>query len=240
MNIDNPLLQDKHTLQQFDQKLMFLHSLLLEMTRSLIHQWSLIIRAMESGQLDPALEVVALANQMDRFQSDIDNEILTLLAKESPVANDLRNILSMSKIAMQLKMLGEEIAEIARMIIKLNRPRSRHSCKQLFSGVMKVPHLIASMLNNLSEVLSSGNALQAHLMLRDEFDCECELHAVAKQQLTAVDHDASQIGCVLQVLQILKAMESCDEYCKNIAECCIFMIERIDIRHQPSAGTAPA
>lgn len=231
MLLDNNSLNHKHTLQQFDNELNRLHGLTVEMTQLLLHQWELAIQAMKLGNLDAALEIISLANQVYDYESDIDAEILILLAKESPVANDLRMILSMSKIALELKVLGDEIVGIAKLIMKLNRPRYRGSSASLLTDLVKIPQLIRVMLGNLVVVISSGQSNQAHLMIQYEFDCELELHEGIKQQLSLLNDDSRQIGSVLNMLQILKAMESCGEHCKNIAEYCIFMIDGVDIRH---------
>lgn len=230
MLMDNDLLKHKHTLQQFDAELDHLQGLVVSMTNLLLHQWQLATAAIEDANLNSAMEIISLAKDVRGYESEIDREILILLARESPVANDLRMILSVSKIAMELRILGNEIVCIAKLIIKLNRPRSRLSSAMLLADVIKIPHLIRTLLGNLAVVLSTGQSKQAHLMLGYEFDCECELHETIKHQLSLLN-DASQIKAALNVLQILKLMESCGEHCKNIAEYAIFMIDGVDVRH---------
>lgn len=231
MLLNNPLMHEKHTLHQFDNELNRLHALLVDMTNLLLHQWELAIEAMADANLDSALQIISLSNSVQDYESAIDQEILLLLAKESPVANDLRMILSVSKIAVELKVLGDEIVGIARMIMKLNRPRSRVSSAVLLSELVTISQMIRTMLGNLAVVLLNGDSNQAHLMLRYEFDCERELHENAKRQLSLLEMDAQQIGSVLHILQILKSLESCGEHCKNIAEYSIYMIDGVDVRH---------
>lgn len=149
--------------------------------------------------------------------------------------------MSVSKIAVELKVLGDEIVGIAKLIMKLNRPRCRASSAMLITDLVQIPQLIRTMLGNLVVVLSSGQSSRAHLMMDYEFDCERELHQGIKQQLTVLNDDSRQIGASLKVLQMLKAMESCGEHCKNIAEYCIFMIDGIDMRHtRTRKAEAPA
>jgi phosphate transport system protein len=231
MFLENDQLKHRHTLQQFDNELNYLHGLIVEMSYLVLRQWELASQAMELANLDAALAVVSQANKVYDYESAIDAEILLLLAKESPVANDLRMILSVSKIAVELKVLGDEIVGIAKLIMKLNRPRCRASSASLLSDLAQIPQLIRTMLGNLVVVVSSGQSKQAHLMMDYEFDCERELQQGIKQQLTVLNDDSRQISSALKVLQILKAMESCGEHCKNIAEYCIFMIDGIDMRH---------
>lgn len=231
MLLENDLLKHRHTLQKFDNELDYLHGLIVEMSYLVLRHWELASQAMELANLDAALEVISQSHKVYDYESAIDAEILLLLAKESPVANDLRMILSVSKIAVELKVLGDEIVGIAKLIMKLNRPRCRTSSASLLSDLAQIPLLIRTMLGNLTGVLASGQSKQAHVMMDYEFDCANELEHSIKQQLTVLNDDSRQIGSTLKVLQILKAMESCGEHCKNIAEYCIFMIDGIDMRH---------
>jgi len=231
MLLDNELLKQRHTLQQFDKELNELQGLIVGMSHLVLRQWELASQALEHADLDAAMSLVSQANKVYDYEHAIDAEILMLLAKESPVANDLRMILSVSKIAVELKVLGDEIVGIAKLIMKLNRPRCRASSALLLSDLLQIPQLIRTMLGNLVVVLSSGQSNRAHLMMDYEFDCEHELQQGIKQQLTLLNDDSRQISAALKILQLLKAMESCGEHCKNIAEYCIFMIDGTDMRH---------
>lgn len=234
MLLENELLKQRHTLQQFDKTLNELQGLIVSMSQLVLKQWELTSQALELADLDAALAVVSQAHKVYDYETAIDAEILLLLAKESPVANDLRMILSVSKIAVELKVLGDEIVGIAKLIMTLNRPRCRASSAMLLIDLVQIPQLIRTMLGNLVVVLSSGESSRAHLMMDYEFDCEHELHHGIKRQLTLLNDDSRQISASLKILQMLKAMESCGEHCKNIAEYCIFMIDGIDMRHSRS------
>jgi len=222
----------QHTLQLFDGELTHLHVLLLEMTELLMFQLERAMRALDEGDVALAENVLSRYKDIKQYKIQIDTEVLTVLARYCPVANDLRTIISTSKIAGELEKIGYEITDFAKQVTVLFDPRSSDPNPKLLTDIFKIGHLVKTMLGNLLIVFTRGETNQAYILLQHDRECETQLREGIKHQLYNTMRDARLIGRALDIMQILKALEYCGEHCRNIAENTIYMLEGIDVRHR--------
>lgn len=228
-------LSNLHTLHAFDNDLNNLHCQVVEMAGLLMFQLEQSMRALDEGSGENALLVVTRDKEVNRYESKIDNEIVELLARHCPVANDLRLIISMSKITAELAKIGDEIALFAKQISVLFDPETSDPNPKLLTDIVKIAELVKVMLTKLMLAFEKRQVESAYLLLQYDRECELELEEGIRHQLTSVLQDARLIGRVLDIMQIMKALERCGEHCRNIAEYMIFMIEGVDVRHREQA-----
>lgn len=231
MTLENDALGKPHICRHFDGELAKIYKLVLEMIGLIREQWELVIEAMEDANLESALDIVAQTGDVHHYESRIDQAILILLAKESPVASDLRMMLSISKIAAVMKYLGNEVDELATLILALYEPRNGTPNARLVTDIVKISQGIRAVLADLTVDLSRLESGQAQRVL--QLDCNADKHIqdAFKRQLTFINQDFRQIRPALTILQIIKSLESSSDHCKNLAEYCIFMIDGQDLRH---------
>jgi len=233
-------LSNLHTLHAFDNDLNTLHCQVVEMAGLLMLQLDQSMRALDEGSSEKALQVVACNKEVNRYASKIDNEIVELLARHCPVANDLRLVISMSKITVELAQIGDEIALFAKQISILFDPETSDPNPKLLTDIVKIADLVKVMLTKLMLAFEKRQVDAAYLLLQYDRECELELEEGIRHQLTSVLQDARLIGRMLDIMQIMKALERCGEHCRNIAEYMIFMIEGVDVRHhEQPAVTLP-
>lgn len=225
-------LSNQHTLRAFDNELNNLHCQVVDMASLLMFQLDESMRALDGGDGELALQVASRDMDVKRYQSAIDNEIVELLARHCPVANDLRLVISMSKIAVELGQIGSEIALFAKLISVLFDPETSDPNPKLLTDIVKIADLVKVMLTKLMLAFEKRQVEPAYLLLQYDRECELELEEGIKHQLTSVLRDARLIGRALDIMHIMKALEGCGEHCRNIAEYMIFMIEGVDIRHR--------
>ncbi len=229
--LENNAIAKPHIRHRYDGELGYIYDLILEMISLIQNQWDLVIEALDDANLESALDVVAETGGVRDYESNIDQAILSLLAKESPVASDLRMVLSISKISVAMKYLGEEVAEIAKLILVLYEPRNGTPNAQLVADVAQISRDIRAEIGNLAEVLSALKSAQAHMLLQYDSHLGEEIQEAFTRQLTFIDKDLRQIRPALTIMQIMKSLESSADHCKNLAEYCIFMIDGQDLRH---------
>ncbi len=220
-----------HTLHAYDTELGHMHGLLLEMTDLLVYQLEQAMNALDYGDAELAQKVVSRHKKIKHFESRIDNDVLNVIARHCPVANDLRLVISTSKISVELERIGLEIVEFARLIVVLFDPNTSDPNQKLLADIVKIGGFIKLVLDKLMVVFESRDSKQAYALLQCDRDCESELQEGIKHQLALVMHDGRMIRRALDVMQMMKALERCGEHCRNIAEHAIFMLDGVDMRH---------
>lgn len=220
-----------HTLHYLDGELSHLRYLKLEMAKLLQCQLQQAMSALDIGDMGLAELVILQDREVDRYAAKIDTEVLQVLARHFPLANDLRNVLSTSKIAVELERIGDEIADFSQLIIVLFDPKSSDPNPKLLTDIVKIGGLVDFMLDKLIALIETQDASLAYALLSYDLDCETELQEGIKHQLSFVVKDARLISRALDIMEIMKSLERCGEFCRNIAEYMIFLIEGVDVRH---------
>ncbi|MDD1621964.1 MAG: phosphate signaling complex protein PhoU [Methylococcaceae bacterium] len=237
MTTEADTLTTPHTIQIFESELDHLYCLMIEMTQLVMNQLEQTMQALNDGDMLLAEKVISKDREVKQYEIKIDAEVLMMLARHCPVANDLRTVISSSKIAVELEKIGAEIADFARLVRILFDPSTSDPNPKLLSDIVKIGNLVKIMLGKLMMILNKKEAIEAYTLLQYDRDCENELQEGIKHQLSFVVQDGRLIGRALDIMHIMKSLESCGEHCRNIAEYMIFMIEGIDVRHRSQATT---
>lgn len=222
----------QHTLQSFDGELHLLHSQVVEMASLVMYQLEQTMQAMDEADMELALKVVNRDKQVNRYEIQIDNAVIQVLARHCPVANDLRSLISISKITYELEKIGDEIVLFAKLVSVLFDPRTSDPNPRLLADIVKIGDLVRVMMTKLLLAFEKAESAQAYLLLQYDRECESELQEGIRHQLSFVLQDARLIGRAMDIMQIMKTLERCGEHSRNIAEYIIFMLEGVDVRHR--------
>lgn len=221
----------EHLVRGFDAEINHVHRLVVEMTHLATRQMQQALQALDEGDEDLALQVVTRDDKIDQYEVRIDSEVLSILARRNPVANDLRTLLSLSKIAVELEKIGNEIIDFAGLVAYLFGPETSNPNHALLLEVSKFGNMIKNMLNGLVLVLEKNDVQPAYTLLENEQGCQTEFRDGIRQQLDFAIQDARRIGRALTLMHMTKVLEGCGEHCCHIAEYMIFMKDSIDVRH---------
>jgi phosphate transport system protein len=226
-----------HTLQHFDGELQHLHNLKIQMATLVVFQFEQTLQALHEGDLELARTIVSRDQEVNQLEILNDAEVIEILARQCPVANDLRRVMSTSKIASELEKIGEEIVCFAKVILKLFDPKTSDPNPDLLTDIVKISSFVNLMLRNMLFLLENEDVHLAYSLLKYDNDCQLELQEGIKHQLGIVVQDARMISRALDIMEIMKALEGCGEFCRNIAEYMIFMIEGKNVRHSVHLST---
>jgi phosphate transport system protein len=176
-------------------------------------------------------EIEAAINAAER---DVDQLAYDLLAKEQPMAVDLRFILSVIKINGDLERIGDQSANIAQRAEML-RDRPQIS---LPVDIATMGEKVGVMIRRAIQALLEADAKLAEtvLMLDDEVDAmnrtvQAELVEVMQQHPLFSEQS-------LNAIIISRNLERAADHATNIAEDVIFWVRGSDVRHKMSLAEA--
>lgn len=222
----------EHTSRIFDGELNHLHCLVLEMAGLVIDQLDQSLKALRERDVHLAEKVIARDQNVDSHEIKIDNEVLTILAKRSPVANDLRMIMSISKMLVDLELIGDEIVKIAKLIILLFDSDCCDPNHHLLRDMVTMGSMVSNILKQAIQAFDQCDLAVAYQLLNEKWEYGEEFQSGIRRQLTFVIEDPRIISRSLCIFQIMKSFERCGDHCQNINEYLIFMFEGKNIRHQ--------
>ena len=112
-------MSDEHIVKSYDEELQLLNDSIVQMgslTEKLLHD---SMNAITTVDKDAVSKIVESDAKINKFRSSIDQQIMTLLVKRSPVAIDLRYAISTLKISQDLERIGDLAKGNAKKILPL-------------------------------------------------------------------------------------------------------------------------
>lgn len=218
-------------LHLFDGELGSLHSLLLEMAELLIYQMEQTLHALDFGDVELALKVIARDRKVNHCRVRIDREIQNALGQRGSLACDLKTMTTIAKMTDTLEKIGNEISDTATIVQALFSEQNTQSFDvELMAEIIHIGGMIKIMLNKMTLVLETRNSNQAYKLMQYGWNCDTRLQLALKQQLIITSLNEPGIDHTLTMLNLLKTLERCAYNCRNMAEYQILMLDSIDMR----------
>jgi phosphate transport system protein len=223
--------------RHFDQELDELKQRLLAMASHAETAVRQAVEALTTRNDDLALKVKEDDVVLDRFEIEIDERAINLLAK-APLASELRFVTVAMKISQNLERVGDEAAKVAK------RARALNAEPPLKTGV-DLPAMAKIALEMLKAALDSfvhqDPAAARAVVVRDRE--EDQLNKQARRVLEGLMiENRDHVSRALNLVTAAKCLERIADHATNIAEDVVYLCEALDIRHTaktPAAGTPP-
>lgn len=213
---------------------MNLQSRVIELRRNLLalgalveQRVSSVIEVIRDGDVDLARKVRAGDAEIDQMQLALEGECMRLLALGSPVASDLRLILTAMRVSNELERIADMCKGISKRVIRL-----------VESGSYRYPSALVQMieaaLSMLRDVLVafSNQDIQLCLEVRraDSYvdGLNREVVAWAREW---IEQDVEKSGAAIELLAIAQRVERLADIVTAIAEDTVFLVEGRLVRH---------
>jgi phosphate transport system protein len=222
-------------MQSFEQELVGLKERLLTMASHAESSVGKVIEALGKRDYDLALRVQAEDAVIDRFEVEVDDLAIRLLAR-SPQASDLRLITGAMKISQNLERVGDETTTIARRVQDL----CREVPLKLVVDVPQMASLAVQILKSALDAFVNQDPAAARAIIPQDKPIDL-LNKQIHQQLTdQMIADPDTITRCLNMMVISKSLERIGDHAKNVAEEVVYLCEAQDIRHTGREETVPA
>jgi len=185
----------------------------------------------DMGLCDHVLEIEAAINAAER---DVDDMAYDLLAKEQPMAIDLRFILSVIKINGDLERIGDQASNIAQRAQAM-RDRPQIS---LPVDISEMGEKVGVMIRCAIQALLEADAKLAEHVLAMDDEIDAMNHAVQDELIEVMQQHPLVSEQSLNAIIISRNLERSADHATNIAEDVIFWLRGSDVRHKFSLAEA--
>jgi phosphate transport system protein len=178
-------------------------------------------------ELNSLKEVHRIEESINDLQKKIDEHCLQVLAKQGPVAKDLRLILSIIKINTDLERMGDQcvnVAHIARELIERGFANSLTDMEQMFRCAAE---MVKAALDCF--VKMDISAAEKVLLMDDQVDGYKK--KINRQSIDLMKSDTAHLEDHLDYILIARNLERLGDHATNIAEDVIFAFSGKDVRH---------
>ena len=207
--------------ENFDKMLQELQDKMTEMSDLTVSALDKSFTALKTQNVELALEVIEEDTAIDILDTDINNFVVWLIAKEQPVARDLRRIIGALKISSDIERVADFAVNIAKATIRIG------SCDSLIAitNLEAMKDLSIKMLHDavksfLDEDLSLAKEVGD---LDDQVDSYYD--ASSKIILNCLSENPQQMNQLIQLLFINRHLERTADHITNIAESAAYLIK---------------
>jgi phosphate transport system protein len=219
---------DIHVTPHFVEGLDELKQRLLTMGLLVEDRIRLAIRALVDRDASLTKSVIEGDREIDRFQIEIDDRALKLLALHQPVAVDLRSILAGLKINTDLERVGDLAVNIAEATERYLRDPL---VTPIVGGIPQMAELSQTMLHDaLNSYVSRDTAAAQSVLDRDDALDDLDMK-VSRNLLGCMLGNPETITPALNLILIARHLERVGDHATNIAEDVIFIVAARDVRH---------
>ncbi|MGJ7911169.1 phosphate signaling complex protein PhoU [Neobacillus sp. LXY-1] len=216
-----------NTRSHFDQNLKELKDLLMEMARISENAIKESINTLIHQDIEKAEEIIKNDTEIDVLEHEINDKAIILIAKESPVARDLRKIIVALKISSEVERIADNAVNIAKSTLHIGLEKH-------IKEIIDIPKMMDMALDMLSNSLTAFLTEDAELAKKcakkdDQVD---EMYGKLIRELMGyIQQYPDKMNQITQLSFVCRYIERVADHSTNIAEHVIYLVtgERIDL-----------
>ncbi|HSH80931.1 MAG TPA: phosphate signaling complex protein PhoU [Herpetosiphonaceae bacterium] len=206
--------------EHYDQQLRSLQDDLLRLASLVESSIQRSVTALKNQDVEEARRVISDDDLVDRRQYALEDKALLLIARQAPMAADLRMISAVISIASELERIGDYAEGIAKITIRgANEP--------LLKPLIDVPRmadLAIRMLRQAVDAFVNRDVEAARRLTDEETEVDQLTTQVQNELLSYMLRDPKNIERALHLMFVAHNLERVADRTTNIAERLIFLV----------------
>lgn len=208
-------MDSRHIVQSYGQELEALSAKVGEMGRLAGRMLFQAVTALVTGDKALAGQVVDADLGMNRFEDEIEDRAIVMIAKRQPLAVDLRQIVTAIRVASDLERIGDLAKNIAKRVSLISdEPR----LEQAAVGVQHLAKIAIEQLEDVIASYASKDIRNAAKVLARDSELDALYTSLFRQLLTCMMENPRNITMGAHLLFCAKNIERAGDHAKNIAE----------------------
>ena len=219
----------KHISHQFNEEIEDLRERVLTMGGIVEQVLDEAVQALASGRAQSFSEVKAEDRKVNSLEVFIDEAIAELIARRQPTASDLRLVLSVSRVIVDLERIGDEAKKVYRMATRLTDARGKQV--DAFAEAENLGLHVQKMLRGALDGFARLDAESALQTAREDDKVDREHEEIIRLSMTYMMEDVRNIKRAVDLMWAVRALERIGDHARNIAEHTIYMVTGTDVRY---------
>jgi len=178
------------------------------------------VRSLTERDTELARQVIAEDLRINKKRYDIEDKCLELIAMQQPLASDLRTIVSVLYIIVDLERMADHAEGIAKIAIML----ADEAPLMAYVDIPRMAELARSMLMSSLETLRERDAARARAICNDD-DRVDELYDKVYGELIKLMRDDAKIERATHLTWVAHNLERIADRVTNICERVVYLVE---------------
>lgn len=210
-----------HTVKAFDDDLQLLVAKIAEMGGIAESMVARSVSALVTADTSLGQAVVAEDKLLDAIQMEVDDQVVLLIAKRQPMANDLREVIGALRMATDLERIGDLGKNIARRSMQIgeNLPP-----KKLLRGLQRLTSVSLEQLKDALDAYAAKDLEKASQVWERDDEIDSLYTSLFRELLTYMMEDPRTITYCTHLLFCAKNLERIGDHVTNLTESINFMV----------------
>ncbi|GEL77969.1 phosphate signaling complex protein PhoU [Tenuibacillus multivorans] len=207
--------------ENFEDKLQVLKQQVLIMSEMAKVSLSQSLLALEQQDQTQAQSVFDQDNKINQIEDDINDQAIWLIAKEQPVAKDLRRLVMTLKVTNDIERIGDLAVNIAKSVLRINNEELPVEKQQ----VLTTASVVEQMIDLVTEAYVEEDLEKAFEIARIDDQVDRQYGDSIQKMLTYMTQHPSHISPITQLAFISRYLERAADHTTNIAEAIIYLVK---------------
>lgn len=212
---------DKHIASAFDRDLEAIQALIMKMGGMVEANITSAAQALEERDIELAAKVRAADKAIDALEEKVNEEAARVIALRSPIANDLRTVLTVMKIAGNLERCGDYAKNLAKRTGVL---ADMQPIDGAGASIRRMAREVEEMLKLALDAYIQRDAELAEQVRQRDLDVDQMYNALFREFLTYMMEDPRNITACMHLHFIAKNIERMGDHATSIAEQVIYLV----------------
>lgn len=199
-----------------------------ELEKDILEMGELVIIAIKRGfeafkilDMEESQKIIHDDKNINAKRWDIEEKCINLIATQHPVASDLREIITILNIIIELERMGDYAAGIAKITIM-------YDSKTHIKPLLDIPRMVEKdiyMINNGLKAFIERNEELAKEIWNMDNEVDCLYEQILRELITYMIEDTKIITKATYVLWVAHNLERIADRVTNICERIVFLIK---------------
>jgi phosphate transport system protein len=207
--------------ERFDDELKNLQNKLIELGNFSVDALGKSLIALETQNVEMALEIMDEDTKANLLEEEINDAAILLIAKQQPVAIDLRRVIVAIKIANDIERIADFAVNIAKSTIRIgNEPLIKP-----IEHIKRMHEINREMLNFALEAYNEEDIAKARKVAEMDDEVDSLYGQTIKDLLQLNQANPEKIPQITQLSFVSRYLERAADHTTNIAENVLYLVK---------------
>ncbi len=205
----------------FDQQLESIQEEMLALAMQVERAVELSVTALTDRDLALARQVIEDDVKINEKRYEIEEKCLELIARQQPLAIDLRTIASVLHIAVDLERMGDHAEGIARVAVMMKDKAPLMS----YAGIQRMAEIAQRMMLSSLEAFKDRDTARARSICDEDDQVDALYDEIYRELLVLMTEDPAKIEQATHLTWVAHNLERIADRVTNICERTVYLVE---------------
>ncbi|SHO52096.1 phosphate signaling complex protein PhoU [Anaerocolumna xylanovorans] len=179
-----------------------------------------MIGALYEKDIEKAKKIIDRDDEIDLLEQHIERECVNIIAKQQPLASDLRKITSIMKIITDIERIADQCADISEYIIKLSKYPQMEEPKSLELMIEAMKKMVINTIDSFVE----ADLEKAKAVIEADDEVDNDFEKITDELSLTMQNKPELVPQCVCYLMIIKYLERMADHATNIAEWITYIV----------------